>query len=68
MEYRPIEIWNHKLENMYTILTAEDGLSKFFFQTEFDSYHNTIYFCSLELGTVVDEFESEFKLVRDNLK
>ena len=28
MEYRPIEIWNHKLENMYTILTAEDGLSK----------------------------------------
>ena len=28
-EYRAIELWNRKLENMLTILQAEDDSSKF---------------------------------------
>ena len=46
-----------KLENMYVILTAEDGMRKFTLN---------LRYLILEFGKAIDEWERDFKKLRDD--
>lgn len=58
-KYKFLNIQMEKLENMYVILTAEDGMSK---------YTITWEISSIDMGKIMDEFERDFKKLREEVR
>ncbi len=54
---RALLLWNKKLKNMHTILTAEDGISK---------WRRAL--TPADLNNHLDEFERDFKRLREDLR
>ena len=50
-----------KLENMHVILTAEDGMSKQFWNAKGDAF-------VIDLGKIMDEFERDFQKLREDVR
>ena len=56
-KYKFLNIQMEKLENMYVILTAEDGMRKLTLN---------LRYLILEFGKAIDEWERDFKKLRDD--
>lgn len=48
-----------KLENMYIVLSAEDGMSKF---------KNFEWLCEIDFGKQIDEWERDFQKLRADVR